>query len=558
MIHEHIKAIARRSLVTDRVLFGESKKQHPLGFDGFNIDNSIDAALLQLTASNYSTVTALHMECVNITRMLKETAEISCGTKIARLYKESRVTDSIKKVIAFISKAIKFIFVDLPKKIYNKIKSLFTKKKRDVNVAKQTAESTEKNIKAMEENMDAMSEAMRGAASRFAAQETAKFEAWKAETLKELHDLDKVFETLSKGNAKEADELADSLIKKAKDTESEIDTLRAELTDGLDDYMVEVTGTNDGEKIYRNMELQDMAIDTLERIAKEKRLVKKIKSMAFDNDSFKLWMASIIKAGADHKHMNLYVVNAMLRLVPVPYVNSVVAKYVKDKRNMEIFGFGIHKPASHNGVLELLLAQTKSLRTLASNLTKDEWINFDIIKFDDAWVRKHSETCFQDGDGWKIHSRLLYTIGSEEYTDKVTIRDRMQLNKLMSNTHSLLVDTEHMDSAIEELKKITSASIASKMGVSEEEMTSDNFKEKLHQELNSVMSLINSAVKLKNGIAVGALKCVNSLISAEDTLLGAIIINDDKLTATTIGQLSQYIAGDENMMKRVWAILKKA
>ena len=55
----------------------------------------------------------------------------------------------------------------------------------------------------------------------------------------------------------------------------------------------------------------------------------------------------------------------------------------------------------------------------------------------------------------------------------------------------------------------------------------------------------------------GKKKClVNSLISAEDTLLGAIIINDDKLTATTIGQLSQYIAGDENMMKRVWKILK--
>ena len=207
MIHEHIKAIARRSLVTDRVLFGESKK-HPLGFDGFNIDNSIDAALLQLNTSNYSTVTSLHIECVNITRMLKETADIHVGTKIARLYKESKLTDAIKKVISFISKAIKFIFVELPKKIYNKIKSLFTKKKRDVNVAKQTAESTEKNMKAMEENVDAM----RGAASRFAAQKTAEFEAWKAETLKELHDLDKGFEALSKGNTKEAEETADRLI----------------------------------------------------------------------------------------------------------------------------------------------------------------------------------------------------------------------------------------------------------------------------------------------------------------------------------------------------------
>ena len=645
MIHEHIKAIARRSLATDRVLFGESKK-HPLGFDGFNIDNSIDAALLQLNTSNYSTVTSLHMECASITRMLKETADIQVGTKIARLYKESKLTDAIKKVIAFISKAIKFIFVELPKKIYNKIKSLFTKKKRDVNVAKQTAESMEKNINAMKQNADAMSEAVKKAADKLAAQKTAEFEAWKVETLKELHDLDKGFEALSEGNAKEADELADKLIKKAKaDKEANMrvvnddeldasfdelerskdklnktkkdaltsmhnrhveagktisDSLKAindnlskakasrerietykaeshgdseslkraniagdmldELLDGMG--VSNLDGASNTENIYRDMELHDMAIDLLVRISKEKALVKKIKSIAFDNESFRLWMASIIGAGADHKHMNLYVVNAMLRLVPLPYVSSVVAKYIRDERDIEIFGNGLGEKDSFspqsNAVIDLMGKQIKSLKSLADNLKKSEWVNFDILQFDSGWVERHHAMCSSDNDGWHIDPKVLYTLHSEDAIEKVTISDRMHLNKLMSTSHALLVDTERMDSAIEELKKITPATIASKMGVSEEEMTSDKFKEKLNQELNSVMSLINSAVKLKNGIVVGALKCVNSLIDAEDTLLGAIIINDDKFTAITIGQLSRYIAGDENMMKKVWNILKKA
>ena len=45
MLHEQIKNMALRANSADRVIFGESKKRHPLGFEAFNIDLSIDHAL---------------------------------------------------------------------------------------------------------------------------------------------------------------------------------------------------------------------------------------------------------------------------------------------------------------------------------------------------------------------------------------------------------------------------------------------------------------------------------------------------------------------------------
>ena len=53
MLHDNIKRLATRSASADRVLFGESTKRHPLGFDAFNIDLSIDHALSHLTAASY-------------------------------------------------------------------------------------------------------------------------------------------------------------------------------------------------------------------------------------------------------------------------------------------------------------------------------------------------------------------------------------------------------------------------------------------------------------------------------------------------------------------------
>ena len=169
MLHENIKALARRSMLTDKVIFGESRKAHPLGIDGLNVDLSVDAAMLQLNSSVYDSATSLQIECGNIVSMLKESLNVNVSTGVARLYKESKVGELFKKVIAYIKKALNFLFVELPKKIYNKIKSFFTKKKDSTGMAKKTAE----NIKKTEESLKAV-------------QKEAQFKM--AEVLNEMHD----------------------------------------------------------------------------------------------------------------------------------------------------------------------------------------------------------------------------------------------------------------------------------------------------------------------------------------------------------------------------------
>ena len=169
MLHENIKELARRSLIADKVMFGESRKAHPLGFDGFMVDATVDRALLQLNSSVYDSATSLQIECGNIVSMLKESLNVNVSTGVARLYKESKVGEVFKKVIAYIKKALNFLFVELPKKIYNKIKSFFTKKKDSTGMAKKTAE----NIKKTEESLKAV-------------QKEAQFKM--AEVLNEMHD----------------------------------------------------------------------------------------------------------------------------------------------------------------------------------------------------------------------------------------------------------------------------------------------------------------------------------------------------------------------------------
>ena len=63
MLHERIKDLARRSMSTDRILFGESKKAHPLGFQGMNIDLVVDSALLAINSQMYDIDTEFTLMC---------------------------------------------------------------------------------------------------------------------------------------------------------------------------------------------------------------------------------------------------------------------------------------------------------------------------------------------------------------------------------------------------------------------------------------------------------------------------------------------------------------
>lgn len=235
MLHNTIKELARRSMSHDRVMFGESNKQHPLGFDGFMVDATVDRALLQLNSSTYDSATSLGVECDNLSRLLRESMSVNVNSSVGKLYRESKVGEIFKKVIAYIKKALKFLFVELPKKVYNKIKSFFTKKKDSAGMAKKT----EENIKKTEESLKTVQKEMKDKMSN------PEFEAWRKEMLSELDGVKKGIDATSDAEAERA---TDDVLKAAKQGRAERDAnMKVVSDDGFDS--LENTKANVGKNI---------------------------------------------------------------------------------------------------------------------------------------------------------------------------------------------------------------------------------------------------------------------------------------------------------------------
>ena len=164
MLHEHIKDLARRSASTDRVIFGESKRRHPLGFEGFNIDLTVDNALLSMNSQMYDIDTEFTLMCESMKNTIGRCIESLDSVKGFNLYKEGKlhaVGESIKKWIKKIWDYIKSI----PKRIRDFIKKLFGRKaKSDASIKKAkrrqdefnaSANKTKEAAEAMAENINA-------------------------------------------------------------------------------------------------------------------------------------------------------------------------------------------------------------------------------------------------------------------------------------------------------------------------------------------------------------------------------------------------------------------
>lgn len=251
MLHNTIKELARRSMSHDRVMFGESNKQHPLGFDGFMVDATVDRALLQLNSSTYDSATSLGVECDNLSRLLRESMSVNVNSSVGKLYRESKVGEIFKKVIAYIKKALKFLFVELPKKVYNKIKSFFTKKKDSAGMAKKT----EENIKKTEESLKTVQKEIKDKMS------DPEFEAWRKEMLSELDGVKKGIE-------------ATDIIKAAKQSRAERDTnMKVVSDDGFDS--LENTKANVGKNITdRHASAHEQMKKSLESISSTSQKLK--------------------------------------------------------------------------------------------------------------------------------------------------------------------------------------------------------------------------------------------------------------------------------------------
>ena len=75
--------------------------------------------------------------------------------------------------------------------------------------------------------------------------------------------------------------------------------------------------------------------------------------------------------------------------------------------------------------------------------------------------------------------------------------------------------------------------------------------------LSYIGELIKAITSEIQTISSATLKCILSVGEAEEKLLNALVSEDDAIHVITLSQLASYIAKDEDMMKRVRALIMK-
>ena len=127
MLHEHIKNTALRMQSADNVLFGESKKAHPLGVGGMSIDMAYDSVLIQLNAEAYDSSTEFQLYTEGVLRSLNKFMDTSKGANCIGIYKESKAKALFDKIKAWFKKAWNYLKKKATQ-IKDWVKNLFTRK----------------------------------------------------------------------------------------------------------------------------------------------------------------------------------------------------------------------------------------------------------------------------------------------------------------------------------------------------------------------------------------------------------------------------------------------
>ena len=108
------------------------------------------------------------------------------------------------------------------------------------------------------------------------------------------------------------------------------------------------------------------------------------------------------------------------------------------------------------------------------------------------------------------------------------------------------------------MANITMAQMAERIGIEDydSKTASDDVNAKVMSEFNQIGAAMEVVVQLNNTLSAKALKHIASIAEAEDKLIAQFIGTDDLMPSITIGQVAQYMAGNEQIMNRLWKIIE--
>ena len=609
MLHDNIKRLVARSISADRVIFGESVKRHPLGFEAFNIDLSIDHALSYLTSASYDSITSLHMECANLTKALKRTGAIDVSSRTLKLYKESKIADAFRKVMAFIKKCIKFIFKDLPLAIFRKIKAFFSRKSSKTKYAKAHEEAAKKRKDEMKEAFDKMKERTDGMAEELIQtkkevysdiierhknadkelkaavdrinENLADIEESKARIKKSLDSM-KANDGAEKSKAREKKSL-DSM--KASEDEAYMNKLMTELgidpsipsDKGIDELLEELgidpmesskknidelmkelnesfAGDDPSKNIYRASELRDMAEGILNGIETGKISIDPVFKLGnfnyFKTPNGKALMEHRAKRHTVDNSLNAFMAITLLFACPaIPYMSDTVQKYF----NIPVKDYTVFPTASADAVVQMFYEQVRSFDQYIDGFRKKGKLpqvkDFTLPGIRKSYVDRLMKTMVIKDGSTRISLDALSSLPSGIIYDSVIAPGDIDkgLRATMMTAIDLKQTIRTMSETADKLMHLKMDEIESYFddGTSMEET------------LSYIGELVKAITAEIHGISNSVLTCIISLGAAEEKLLNALVSEDDAIHTITLSQLASYIAKDADMMKRVKALVMK-
>ena len=589
MLHDNIKRLAARSISADRVIFGESAKRHPLGFEAFNIDLSIDHALSYLTSASYDSITSLHMECANLTKALKRTGAIDVSSRTLKLYKESKIADAFRKVMAFIKKCIKFIFKDLPLAIFRKIKAFFSRKSSKTKYAKSHEEAAKKRKDEMKEAFDKMKERtdemaeeliqtkkevysdiierhknadkeLKAAVDRI-NESLEHIDTIQSDIKKHLNPpkvsedkeyMDKLMTELgidpSIPSDKGVDELLEELgIDPMESSKKNIDELMKELDEAF-------AGDDPSKNIYRASELRDMAEGILNGIETGTISIDPVFKLGdfnyFKTSGGKALMERKDKyAGVSHSLNTFMTMTLLFACEAIPYMSDTVQKYF----NIPVKDYTVFPTASADAVVHMFYEQVRSFDQYIDGFRKKGKLpqvkNFTLHAISKDYVDRLTKTMVIKDSSTRISLDALRSLPSEIAKEHDIAPGDIDkgLRATMMTAIDLKQTIRTMSETADKLMHLKMDEIESYFddGTSMEET------------LSYIGELIKAITAEIHGISNSVLTCIISLGAAEEKLLNALVSEDDAIHTITLSQLASYIAKDADMMKRVKALVMK-
>ena len=198
-----------------------------------------------------------------------------------------------------------------------------------------------------------------------------------------------------------------------------------------------------------------------------------------------------------------------------------------------------------------MVDQLKSVNRLCDSLKMHGMPTFDVEIFNTKYISAFSSSLRrQDATKHRISLDTLQSI-SHELTTVHKNADISTLKNLEKPYAELYDAVKNMNMSIMFMKGMSFEDVAEYIGV---EASADNTAQ-INEGMANILELIKVVMDSSQKIAVTSMRCMYSLVSAEEKIVKFVVSNDDFVSSVTMSQLAHFMSNDMPSLRRAWKII---